>query len=102
MGFPRGGTRTATGGAAGGAGRGGGRMVGGGGMWGGPTTEFTPVPKERRARTLRRIVAFFGPYRLQVVVVLVAILATSLIGLVNPLLLGCCSTRSSSVATTRS
>ena len=88
MGFPRGGTRTATGGAAGGAGRGGGRMVGGGGMWGGPTTEFTPVPKERRARTLRRIVAFFGPYRLQVVVVLVAILATSLIGLVNPLLLG--------------
>jgi ATP-binding cassette, subfamily B, bacterial len=88
MGFPRGGTRTATGGAAGGAGRGSGRMVGGGGMWGGPTTEFTPVPKERRARTLRRIVAFFGPYRLQVVVVLVAILATSLIGLVNPLLLG--------------
>ncbi len=89
MGFPRGGgTRAATGGATGGGGRGGGRMVGGGGMWGGPTTEFTPVPKERRARTLRRIVAFFGPYRLQVVVVLVAILATSLIGLVNPLLLG--------------
>ena len=88
MGFPRGGTRTATGGAAGGGGGSGRRMVGGGGMWGGPTTEFTPVPKERRARTLRRIVAFFGPYRLQVVVVLVAILATSLIGLVNPLLLG--------------
>ena len=85
MAFPRGGgTRAATGGAA----RGGGRMIGGGGMWGGPTTEFTPVPKERRARTLRRIVAFFRPYRLQVVVVLVAILATSLIGLINPLLLG--------------
>jgi ATP-binding cassette subfamily B protein len=63
-------------------------MIGGGGMWGGPTTEFTPVPKERRARTLRRIIAFFRPYRIQVVVVLVAILATSLIGLVNPLLLG--------------
>jgi ATP-binding cassette subfamily B protein len=86
MGFPRGGTRAATGGAAGRGG--GGRMIGGGGMWGGPTTEFTPVPKERRARTLRRIVAFFRPYRFQVVVVLVAILATSLIGLINPLLLG--------------
>ena len=85
MAFPRGGgTRAATGGAA----RGGGRMVGGGGMWGGPTTDFTPVPKERRGRTLRRIAAFFGPYRIQVVVVLVAILATSLIGLINPLLLG--------------
>ena len=50
--------------------------------------EFTPVPKERRARTLRRIVAFFEPYRLQVVVVLVAILTTSLLGLINPILLG--------------
>ena len=59
------------------------------GCRGGPTADFAPVPKERRARTLRRIVAFFRPYRLQVVVVLVAILATSLIGLVNPLLLGC-------------
>jgi ATP-binding cassette subfamily B protein len=46
-----------------------------------------PIPKERRGRTLRRIVAFFKPYRLQVAVVLVAILATSLIGLVNPILL---------------
>ena len=45
------------------------------------------VPPERRARTVRRIVAFFRPYRFQVVVVLVAILATSLIGLVNPYLL---------------
>jgi len=88
MAFPRGGTRAATGGASGAGRGGGGRMIGGGGMWGGPTTEFTPVPKERRGRTLRRIVAFFRPYRLQVVVVLVAILATSLIGLVNPLLLG--------------
>ncbi len=61
---------------------------GGGGPFGGASADFTPVPKERRARTLRRILAFFGPYKLQVVVVLVAILATSLIGLVNPLLLG--------------
>jgi ATP-binding cassette subfamily B protein len=50
--------------------------------------EFTPVPKERRARTLRRIVAFFEPYRLQVLIVLGAILTTSLLGLINPLLLG--------------
>ena len=52
-----------------------------------PSADFERVPKERRAKTLRRIVAFFGPYRGQVVVVLVAILATSLIGLVNPYLL---------------
>jgi len=66
-----------------GAGRGGGR-----GFGGGPSADFTPVPKERRARTLRRILVFFEPYRIQVVIVLSAILATSIIGLVNPLLLG--------------
>jgi ATP-binding cassette subfamily B protein len=77
--------RAATG--SGGAGGGARRMVGGGGMWGGPTREFTPVPKERRGRTLRRIVAFFKPYRGRVTIVLVAILATSLIGLANPYLL---------------
>src|SRR6476661_1233998 len=81
MAFPRGQTRTATGGAAGG---GGGAMFGGGGSRG----DYEPIPKERRARTLRRIAAFFTPYKLQVAVVLVAILATSLIGLVNPILLG--------------
>jgi ATP-binding cassette subfamily B protein len=52
-----------------------------------PSDDFERVPAERRGRTVRRIVAFFGPYRFQVVVVLVAILATSLIGLVNPYLL---------------
>ena len=89
MSFPRGQTRQATGGAVGGrgGGRGGGRMMGGGGMWSGSSHEFTPVPKERRGQTLRRITAFFRPYRLQVAVVLVAILATSLIGLANPYLL---------------
>ena len=46
-----------------------------------------PIPPERRGRTIRRIIAFFRPYRLQVVVVLIAILATSLIGLINPFLL---------------
>ena len=42
---------------------------------------------ERRNRTARRIVAFFAPYRAQVVIVLVAILTTSFLGLVNPILL---------------
>ncbi len=49
--------------------------------------DFTPVPKERRGATIRRIAAFFGPYRAKVAVVFVAIIASSLIGLVNPLLL---------------
>ena len=70
-------TRQATGGAARGARR----------AFGGPARDFTPVPKERRGQTIRRIAAFFRPYRLQVVVVLVAILVTSLLGLINPLLL---------------
>ncbi len=51
-------------------------------------------------RTLRRIAAFFRPYRRQVGVVLVAILTTSVLGLVNPYLLGLISTRSSSARTT--
>ena len=87
MAFPRGRTRAATGGAAGGGGGGRTRTMGGG-MWGGPTQEFVPVPPERRSATIRRILAFFRPYRMYVLVVLVAILLTSLIGLVNPLLLG--------------
>ena len=49
--------------------------------------DIPPVPPERRGHTIRRIVAFFGPYKRQVAVVLVAILFTSLIGLVNPILL---------------
>jgi ATP-binding cassette subfamily B protein len=52
-----------------------------------PANDFERVPPERRARTVRRIVAFFGPYRLQVSVVLVAILVTSLLGIINPYLL---------------
>ena len=85
MSFPRGRTRTATGGAAGGGG--GGRGMGGGGPFGRTVPDFTPVPRERRAQTLRRIVRFFRPYRRQVTIVLVAILATSFIGLINPILL---------------
>ncbi len=85
MGFPRGGTRAATGGI----GRGG-RGTGGGGrgMFGsGPSDDFVPVPKERRGQTIRRILVFFTPYRGQIAVVLVAILLTSFIGLINPYLL---------------
>jgi ATP-binding cassette subfamily B protein len=65
-----------------------GRGGGGGRFGGGAGADITPIPKERRARTLRRIVKFFEPYWVQVVIVLSAILATSLIGLINPLLLG--------------
>jgi ATP-binding cassette subfamily B protein len=86
MGFARGGTRAATGGTGrGGRGSGGG---GRGGMFsGGPVDDFEPVPKERRGRTIRRILRFFGPYRPQIAVVLTAILLTSFIGLINPYLL---------------
>ena len=89
MGFPRGQTRTATGGATGGGGGGGGGRGMGGGPFGGSTRDFTPIPKERRARTLRRIVGLLralpapGRHRPRS-----AILATSIIGLINPLLLG--------------
>jgi ATP-binding cassette subfamily B protein len=82
MSFPRGQTRAATGGAVGGGSR---RM--GGGPFGRSMGDFTPVPPERRGRTIRRILRFFRPYRRQVVIVLVAILATSFIGLINPILL---------------
>ena len=45
------------------------------------------LPPERRQRTIRRTIAFFRPYRVQVAVVVVAIVVTSLLGLVNPILL---------------
>jgi ATP-binding cassette subfamily B protein len=38
----------------------------------------------RRGATMRRIAAFFRPYRLQVLVVLLTIVVTSFLGLVNP------------------
>jgi ATP-binding cassette subfamily B protein len=60
---------------------------GGGSRIRGDFDDVPPVPKERRGRTVRRIVAFFRPYRLRVAIVIAAILATSLIGLVNPILL---------------
>jgi ATP-binding cassette subfamily B protein len=45
------------------------------------------VPPERSRRTVRRVASFFGPYRGRVAIVLGAIVATSLVGLVNPYLL---------------
>jgi ABC-type multidrug transport system, ATPase and permease components len=62
-------------------------MSGRGRPYGGGSQDFKPVPRERRGRTVSRIVAFFRPYRGQIVVVLVAILVTSFIGLINPILL---------------
>jgi ATP-binding cassette subfamily B protein len=83
MTFPRGGAglRGVTGGAAGGGGLGGGRyrrLA---------AENAHTMPPERRWRTLRWIAGFFRPYRFSVGVVLVAILGTSLLGLVNPYLL---------------
>ena len=46
--------------------------------------DFTPVPRERRARTVHRIAGFFQPYRWQVLVVMTSIVFTSLLGVVNP------------------
>jgi ATP-binding cassette subfamily B protein len=46
-----------------------------------------PLPPERRGRTIRRITAFFRPYRRQVAIVIAAILLTSILGLINPILL---------------
>jgi ATP-binding cassette subfamily B protein len=62
---------------------------GGGGRMGHFSTvdNGPPVPRERRGRTLRRIAAFFRPYRLAVSAVLVTIVITSLLGLANPYLL---------------
>ena len=49
-----------------------------------PPARLSP---EQRNRTVRRIAAFFAPYKAQVAVVTGAILLTSLLGIVNPLLL---------------
>jgi ATP-binding cassette subfamily B protein len=71
-----------------GSGMGRGGMGGGAGFGRAMRAERQPsLPPELRRRTARRIVAFFEPYRAQVVVVLVAILTTSFLGLINPILL---------------
>ena len=47
----------------------------------------TPVPRERGVRTARKVLAFFVPYRGRILVVLGAILVTSTLGVINPILL---------------
>ncbi len=47
----------------------------------------TNISPEKRQRTVRRIVAFFRPYRLAVLLVLLTIIVTSFLGLINPYLL---------------
>ena len=49
--------------------------------------ERAPVPRERRTRTARKIVRFFAPYKAEVLIVLGAILVTSGLGVINPILL---------------
>lgn len=49
--------------------------------------DFTPVPKERRAETVRRIASFFRPYRWQVLLVMATIIVTSILGVITPYLL---------------
>ncbi len=51
------------------------------------TKEEAPVPRERRTRTAHKIVPFFAPYKAEVLVVLGAILLTSSLGVINPILL---------------
>ena len=75
---------------SGGGGRGGG---GGQGLGRGGFSRSTMLPDEpplaakRRRSTARKIVRFFGPYKGQVLVVLGAILLTSVLGVINPILL---------------
>jgi ATP-binding cassette subfamily B protein len=51
------------------------------------TGDIPKLDPARRRATVRRIFDFFRPYRWQVAVVLVAIIVTSLLGLINPYLL---------------
>jgi ATP-binding cassette subfamily B protein len=53
----------------------------------GAQQDVPPIPRERRWKTVRRIAAFFRPYRKQVALVMVTIIATSFLGIINPYLL---------------
>ncbi|HEU0000347.1 MAG TPA: ABC transporter ATP-binding protein, partial [Ktedonobacteraceae bacterium] len=60
------------------------------GMRGGMSSYLEEQKKRGRktdARTLRRVAQAFGPYKLQVVLVLIAIILTTVLGLVNPLMI---------------
>ncbi len=56
------------------------------GHWGGPEPNLQRRPGSGR-RTLARIVGFFAPYRGRLAVIAIAILVTSGIGVINPILL---------------
>src|SRR5688572_22045387 len=53
----------------------------------GPMEERPKRSRTEDARTLRRVAAIFRPYRKHVLLVVVAIMASSTVGLVNPFLL---------------
>ena len=61
------------------------------GMGGGGMAAYLEEQKKRGrktdSRTLRRVAQSFSPYKVQVVMVLIAILLTTVLGLVNPLLI---------------
>src|SRR5437660_242848 len=60
------------------------------GMGGGMASYLEEQKKRGRktdSRTLRRVAQSFSPYKIQVVLVLIAILLTTVLGLVNPLLI---------------
>src|SRR5579859_8042010 len=62
------------------------------GMHGGGMAEYVEEQKKRGrktdARTVQRVAQAFSPYKFQVVLVLLAILLTTVLGLINPLLIG--------------
>src|SRR5579859_7531988 len=64
------------------------------GMYGGgkALAEYVEEQKKRGrktdARTVKRVAQAFSPYKFQVVLVLLAILLTTVLGLINPLLIG--------------
>src|SRR5258707_5397136 len=60
------------------------------GMSGGMTAYLEEQKKRGRktdARTLRRVAQAFSPYKVQIVLALIAIILTTVLGLVNPLLI---------------
>jgi ATP-binding cassette subfamily B protein len=50
-------------------------------------SDLPPMDRAQRARTFRRIAAFFRPYRIAVSLVMASIIVTSLLGVINPYLL---------------
>ena len=61
------------------------------GRMGGDMSAYLEDQKKRGrktdVRTARRVAAAFGPYKTQVVLVLIAIILTTVLGLINPLMI---------------